>query len=217
MTLGDGASVDLRVVATFAAERGYESIVLPADVLTAHTTNGLAPQILVRSEPGASIAPALAKLAASTPGVQVSDRDALIAGNSEDLQTQAWINYLLVGMLIAYTAVSVVNTLASATVRRRREFGLQRLTGSTRGQVLRMLTTEGILVALSGIVLGTLVALATLLPYASAVSTSALPTGPIWIYLVIIAIAFTLTMLSTLVPATKTLATRPAEAAARAD
>ncbi|NEA33885.1 FtsX-like permease family protein [Streptomyces sp. SID13031] len=217
MTLGDGASVELRVVATFAAEPGYESIVLPADLVAAHTTNRLVPQILVRSEPGASIGPALAKLAAATPGVQVADRDALIAGNSEDLQTQAWINYLLVGMLIAYTAVSVVNTLASATVRRRREFGLQRLTGSTRGQVLRMLTTEGILVALSGIVLGTLVALATLLPYASAVSTSALPTGPIWIYLLIIAIAFTLTMLSTLIPATKTLTTRPAEAAARAD
>jgi putative ABC transport system permease protein len=62
-----------------------------------------------------------------------------------------------------------------------------------------------------------LVALATLLPYASAVSSSALPTGPIWIYLLIIAIAFTLTMLSTLIPATKTLTTRPAEAAARAD
>jgi putative ABC transport system permease protein len=217
MTLGDGAAVELRVVATFAAERGYESIVLPAELVAAHTTNRLAPQILVRAEPGASIGPALAKLAAATPGVQVADRDALIAGNSEDLQTQAWINYLLVGMLIAYTAVSVVNTLASATVRRRREFGLQRLTGSTRGQVLRMLTTEGILVALSGIVLGTLVALATLLPYASAVSTSATPTGPIWIYLIIIAIAFTLTMLSTLIPATKSLSTRPADAAARAD
>ncbi|GAA3567323.1 ABC transporter permease [Kribbella ginsengisoli] len=217
MTLGDGTPVELKVVATFAAERGYESIVLPADLVAAHTTDRLAPQILVRAEPGASIAPALAELAAATPGVQVADRDALIAGNNEDLKTQAWINYLLVGMLIAYTAVSVVNTLASATVRRRREFGLQRLTGSTRGQVLRMLTTEGILVALSGIVLGTLVALATLLPYASAVSTSATPSGPIWIYLIIIGIAFVLTMLSTLIPATKSLSTRPAEAAARAD
>lgn len=217
MTLGDGAAVELRVVATFAAEPGYESIVLPAELVAAHTTNQLVPQILVRAEPGASIGPALAKLAAATPGVQVADREALIAGNGEDLQTQAWVNYLLVGMLIAYTAVSVVNTLASATVRRRREFGLQRLTGSTRGQVLRMLTTEGVLVALAGIVLGTLVALATLLPFASAVSSSARPSGPIWIYLVIIAIAFALTMLSTLIPATSTLTTRPAEAAARAD
>jgi putative ABC transport system permease protein len=217
MTLGDGAAVDLRVVATFAAERGYESIVLPADLLAAHVTNRLVPQILIRSEPGASVGPALSKLAAETPGVQVADRDALIAGNGEDLQTQAWINYLLVGMLIAYTAVSVVNTLASATVRRRREFGLQRLTGSTRGQVLRMLTTEGVLVALAGITLGTLVALACLLPFTAAVSTSALPTGPIWIYFTIIGIAFLLSLFSTLVPAASTLNTRPAEAAARTD
>lgn len=127
------------------------------------------------------------------------------------------MNYLLVGMLIAYTAVSVINTLASATIRRRREFGLQRLTGSTRAQVLRMLTTEGVLVALAGITLGTLVAMACLLPFSAAVSTSALPSGPIWIYLTIIGIAFVLTLLSTLIPATTTLKTRPAEAAARTD
>jgi putative ABC transport system permease protein len=159
----------------------------------------------------------LAKLAAANPGVQVADRDALIDDNNQDLQTQAWVNYLLVGMLIAYTAVSVVNTMVSATVRRRREFGLQRLTGSTRGQVLRMLTTEGVLVALAGITLGTLVALASLLPFAAAVSSSAMPSGPIWIYLVIIATAFFLTLFSTLLPATTTLRTRPAEAAARTD
>ncbi len=44
MTLGDGATIPLRVVATFAAERGYESIVLPADLLTAHTTDRLVRQ-----------------------------------------------------------------------------------------------------------------------------------------------------------------------------
>lgn len=217
MTLGDGASVDLRVVATFAAERGYESLVLPAELVAAHTTDKLAKQILIRTEPGADVNASLAKLAAANPGVQVADRDALIDGNNQDLQTQAWVNYLLVGMLIAYTAVSVVNTMVSATVRRRREFGLQRLTGSTRGQVLRMLTTEGVLVALAGITVGTLVALASLLPFAAAVSSSAFPSGPIWIYLVIIATAFFLTLFSTLLPATTTLRTRPAEAAARTD
>jgi putative ABC transport system permease protein len=217
MTLGDGAPVDLRVVATFAAERGYESIVLPAELVAAHTTDRLAKQILVRAEPGADISTALARLASSVPAVQLADRDAVIAGHTEDLKTQAWVNYLLVGMLIAYTAVSVVNTLASATVRRRRELGLQRLTGCTRGQVLRMLTTEGALVALAGIILGTLVALATLIPFSATVSDSAFPTGPSWIYVVIIGAAAVLTFTSILIPAATTLRTRPAEAAARAD
>ncbi|TDD46869.1 FtsX-like permease family protein, partial [Kribbella antibiotica] len=192
MTLGDGASVTLRVVATFAAERGYESIVLPAALVTAHTTDGLVHQILVKAKPGTD----LTKLAAANPGVQVSDRAALVSANAEDQKTQAWVNYMLVGMLIAYTAVSVVNTLVSTTLRRRREFALQRLTGSTRNQVLRMLTAESTLIALSGITLGTLVALACLLPFSAKVAHS-LPTGPLWIYFVIVGAAATLTFAST--------------------
>lgn len=211
MTLGDGTSVNLRVVALFAAERGYESIVLPASLLAAHTTDGLTKQILVRSESGSDVRPALAALAAKHPGVQVADRDTLVASNAEDLQTQAWINYMLVGMLIAYTAVSVVNTLVSTTLRRRREFALQRLTGSTRAQVLRMLTTESTLVWLTGITLGTLVALACLLPYAATVSDSSRPTGPLWIYLVIVGAAAFLTFGSTLLPATTTLRHSPTQ------
>ncbi|GAA3107579.1 putative ABC transport system permease protein [Kribbella aluminosa] len=209
MTLGDGTTVKLRIVGTFAAERGYETIMLPASLVAAHTTDGLTKQILVRASPGADVRPALARLAAVHPGVQVADRSALVATNVEDLQTQAWVNYMLVGMLIAYTAVSVVNTLVSTTLRRRREFALQRLTGSTRFQVLRMLTTESTLVTLIGITLGTAVALACLLPFSSKVSGSAIPTGPAWIYLAIAGAAAVLTFGSTLVPATAALRHSP--------
>ncbi|GAA1663755.1 ABC transporter permease [Kribbella yunnanensis] len=208
VTMGDGTSVKLRVVATFAAERGYESIVLPAALVTAHTTDGLVRQILVRADPGAR--PALTKLAAAHPGVQVADREALVSANAEDQKTQAWVNYMLVGMLIAYTAVSVVNTLVSTTLRRRREFALQRLTGSTRSQVLRMLTAEGTLITLSGITLGTLVALACLLPFSAKVAND-LPTGPLWIYLLIIGTAALLTFTSTLVPALTSLRHSPTQ------
>ncbi|MFD7156205.1 ABC transporter permease [Kribbella sp. NPDC059898] len=211
MTLGDGTTVKLRVVATFAAERGYETIMLPASLVAAHTTDGLTRQLLVRAAPGADVRPALAKLAAAHPGVQVADRSALVATNVEDLQTQAWVNYMLVGMLIAYTAVSVVNTLVSTTLRRRREFALQRLTGSTRLQVLRMLTTESTLITLIGITLGTAVALACLLPFSSKVSGSAIPTGPVWIYLAIAGAAAVLTFGSTLVPATAALRHSPTQ------
>ncbi|MGW6279515.1 FtsX-like permease family protein [Kribbella sp. NPDC055071] len=211
MTLGDGTPVKLRVVATFATERGYETIILPAALVAAHTTDKLTKQILIRSAPGADVQPGLAKLAAAHPGVQVADRDSLVAANADDQKTQAWVNYMLVGMLIAYTAVSVINTLVSTTLRRRREFALQRLTGSTRGQVLRMLWTESTLITLSGITLGTLVALACLIPFSATVSTSAIPVGPLWIYLVIIGAAAVLTFASTLIPATTTLRHSPTQ------
>ncbi|TWD74895.1 putative ABC transport system permease protein [Kribbella amoyensis] len=217
MTLGDGSSVDLRVVATYAATPGYESIVLPAELLAAHTTSGLAPQILVRFASGADPVPTLAKLAATHPGVQLADRDTLVAANSADLKTQAWVNYLLVGLLIGYTGVSVVNTLVSATIRRRREFALQRLTGATRTQILRMLSSEGVLITFAGILLGTLTALATLIPFSNAVAGTAMPSGPWWIYLVIIGAAALLVFFSTLVPATTVLRRAPAESTNRPD
>ncbi|GAA1545843.1 FtsX-like permease family protein [Kribbella lupini] len=217
LTLGDGVPVDLRVVATFDAERGYESLVLPAELLAKHTTERLAPQLLVRYSPGANPAPALAEVAAAHPGVHVAGREALIEDNKADAQTQAWVNYLLVGLLIGYTAVSVVNTLASSTIRRRREFALQRLTGSTRSQVLRMLTTESTLVTLTGVLLGSVVAAATLLPFSAKVSGSAIPHGPWSIYLIIVGAAALLTYLSTLVPATGVLRTSPAETTSRPD
>ncbi|MDX3003005.1 FtsX-like permease family protein [Kribbella solani] len=209
LTLGDGTPVKLRVVATFAAERGYETLILPASLVAAHTTDGLTKQVLVRTAPGTDVGPALAKVAAAHPGVHVADRSTLVTENAADLQTQAWVNYMLVGMLIAYTAVSVVNTLVSTTLRRRREFALQRLTGSTRFQVLRMLTTESTLITLAGITLGTAVALACLIPFSATISTSALPTGPISIYLTIAATAAVLTFTSTLLPALTTLRHTP--------
>jgi putative ABC transport system permease protein len=215
LTLGDGAQVKLRVVATYAGQPGYDTILLPVDLLAAHTTTGTADQILVRAADGVS--PSDLSRALAAPGVVVADREAIVAEHNEGLQTQAWVNYLIVGLLVAYTAVSVVNTLAAATTRRRREFGLQRLTGSTPGQVLRMMAGEGVLVALAGVLLGTLVALATLVPFSAAVADSALPSGPIAIYLVIVGAALVLTLGATMVPAALSLRSRPAEAASAID
>lgn len=220
MTLGDGTAVEPRVVATFETKPGYDSVLLPAALVADHTTAGLPDQIMVRAAAGtdpAQLTKALAGVTSSLPGVAVADREALLADTSAGLQTQAWINYLLIGMIIAYTGMSVINTLVSATVRRRREFGLQRLTGSTRVQVLRMVTVEGLLVAAAGIALGTLIAVATLLPFSSSVSDSAMPSGPLWIYLTIAGTAAALTIGATVVPAWLTLRTRPAEAAAWTD
>lgn len=117
MTLGDGAQVELQVIGTFDAKRGYESILLPADLLAAHTRAGLPSRIMVRAADGVSEAELRKSLASVRPDVVVANRDEVVAENSEDLQTQAWVNYLIVGMIIAYTAVSVINTLAASTAR----------------------------------------------------------------------------------------------------
>jgi putative ABC transport system permease protein len=217
MRLGDRAQVHLRVVALVSAGSGSQTILLPADLLARHTTAGLATQILVRAAPGAGIrrlTGALTALARRWPGVAVADRGALTATYGQQQQTQAWVNYLLVGVIVAYTAISVVNTLVLATARRRREFALLRLTGSTRGQVLRMMSMEGVLIAVIGIVLGTAVSTTALVPFSVAASDSPTPSGPPWIYLAVISTAATLALTATLLPTWQALRSPPAEAAA---
>jgi len=80
--------------------------------------------------------------------------------------------------------------------------------GAGRSQVTRAMTIEAILVSATGIVLGTLVVLATLLPFDSALGFPGLPAGPPWIYLTITASAALLTLLVTRL-STQLLDTRP--------
>jgi putative ABC transport system permease protein len=138
----------------------------------------------------------------------------LAAAQAEQQQTQAWVTYLLVGMIVAYTALSGVNTQVLATARRRRELALLRLAGSTRAQVLGMMTVEGLLIAGIGIGLGTAVSITTLVPFSVAASDSLTPSGPPWIYLAVIATAAVLALAGTLLPAWPALRSPPADAAA---
>ncbi|MEV4143128.1 ABC transporter permease [Amycolatopsis sp. NPDC049691] len=203
LRLGDGAPVDVRVAAVVKQRAGFEKLVLPAGLLAPHTTAGLAPQLLVRAAESVDTATLTSRLREATAGLPVSigDRDALIAAHAKGNEVGAWVNYLLVGMIIAYTVISVVNTLVMATSRRRREFGLQRLSGFTRGQVLRMAGVEGGLIAAIAVLLGTLVAAGSIVPFCLVVSGSPLPSGPLAIYLVVLAIAVVLSLVAILVPA----------------
>jgi putative ABC transport system permease protein len=142
LRLGDGTRTDLRVVGLFAADRRFETLVLPADLLAAHTTDGLPHQVLVQAAGGTDsdqLVDELTTVVADQPGVRVADRSAMSAAYGHDLQTQTWVNLLLVGMIVAYTSISLVNSLVTTTSERRREFGLQRLVGFTPAQVMRMM------------------------------------------------------------------------------
>lgn len=216
LRLGDGASVDVRVVALFAGRAGFENFLVPAQLLAPHTTEGLAPQILVRAAPGTDVGQlteTLKTMTANLPGIVIGDRAALVAEHEQGQGIGAWVNYLMVGMIMAYTVISVVNTLVMSTARRRREFGLQRLTGSTRAQVMRMMGLEGVMIAVVGVVLGTIVAAGSIVPFCLVVSDSLLPSGSVWIYFSVVAIAGAIAMLATLMPTWAATRLRPAEAA----
>lgn len=217
MHLGDNTEVTLTIVATFKAAPGYESVLLPASLLAQHTTTGLADEILVRAAPGTNpsqLTQQLAALANEHPGLLVADKATVSAAFASQEQTQAWVNYLLVAAIVGYTVIALVNTLVVATAERRREFALQRLIGSTRSQILGMMTVEAILTALGGIILGSIVALLTLIPFDIALTGNATITGPATIYAGVVLAGAALTLLATLIPTWIALRPRPIEAAA---
>lgn len=182
LRLGDGVAVRARVVALLDGSDKYPSLVLPADLLAAHTTAGLPTQLLVRAASGqdtSDVVDAVRDRVQPWPGVTVGDHDALSGVFTAGLDVEAWINYLLAVLAIAYAAIAAVNALAVAVLARRAEFGVQRLTGATRTQVRRMLLVEVSVVAAVALVLGAVIALCTVWPTAFAVG-SVLPSGPVW-------------------------------------
>lgn len=215
MRMGDGAVVEPRLVATVGDQRGYGAALMPAAVVAAHTTDGGVPQILVAADSGTDTARLAAELTGSgalLPGLRAVDRAELVTASAEQNDTQTWVAYLLVAMVVGYSVIALVNTLVMATGERRREFTLQRLVGATRGQVMRMMTVEALLTALAGLALGMVVAALTLVPLSQAVLARALPAGPSSILLAILASALVLTVGTTLLTARMALRTRPSAA-----
>jgi len=131
-----------------------------------------------------------------------------------DVASLSSVNYLIVAMIVAFCAILVLNTLIAATRRRRREFGLLRLTAATRSQVVRMVVAETLLTGGLATVLGTVAAVSTTAPYSMVRTGSLMPSGSIWIYLGVVAGAFALAFAATLPVTVRTLRTPPVEALA---
>ncbi|WP_428949839.1 ABC transporter permease [Streptomyces sp. cg35] len=216
MRLGDGTQVTLKLVATIDGRRGYETALVPASLLIGHTDGGLVPQIVVSAADGTDrtqLIASLTKLDDLQPGVQVSGTQVLEAAQADTDHTQASMAYLVLGVVVGYATLALINTQVLATAERRKEFMLQRLIGATRRQILQMMSVEATLVALAGSALGLLVAGATLVPLSMSVLGTVLPGGSPWILITVIAGAAALTLLTTLLAAGAVLRGRPQDAA----
>jgi putative ABC transport system permease protein len=212
--LGDSSQANVRVVALLDSPSGYGSLVLPTQLLAGHTTAGLPSQILVRGD--GDLVSAINQRISAWPGTTVGNQDLLASSFTASLDVQAWINYLLAVLAMAYAAIASINTLAVAILSRRREFAVQRLAGATRAQVTRMLFVEGTVVALISLILGTVISLFTVIPTAIAVG-SIIPSGPVWVFLAMIVAVLVIVWPVTLLAARLSMKRKPIEAISAAD
>ena len=128
--LGDGTPVTLRVVAIYQRGLGFGDL-----TLTHETVGGPVDQVLIRSAPGTT-------LTAPYPGSRVVPAAETISRLSGDLALTAWLNKLLIGVMVGYAALAAANTMVMAALARSRELAQLRLIGVTRRQARRMIHAE---------------------------------------------------------------------------
>ncbi|MFB7916482.1 FtsX-like permease family protein [Streptomyces sp. NPDC056061] len=198
VTLGDGVKKDLKVSAIYERGLGFGDLLLPHRLVAAHVDNPLSSSVLVAGAPGRK---ELTAAVSAFPAVRVLDRAGVEAARRTQDGAQAQVNYLAMGLVIAFTGIAVVNTLVMATSARRREFALLRMIGTTRRQLRAMLRWETLTVGLLAVVLGTVVAGTTLTAYSLGMTGTAAPYAPPLSFLSVVAAAAALAFLSTAVPA----------------
>jgi putative ABC transport system permease protein len=176
--LGDGTPASLRVVAVYDRGLGFGDLVLDRRTLAGHTATGLDDRVLVRAEPGADIDAGLAALAQRHPGGTVLDPGAVTGQLAGDLALSAWLNKLLIAVMVGYAALAAANTMVLAALARRRELALLRLVGVTRRQVKRMVHAEQVGLLGTALLIGAAIAGITLASVVNALTGQPLPYVP---------------------------------------
>ena len=159
--LGDGTPRTLRIAA-----------VMPTG------TGGNGVYVTPRNAPGAAADRVDVALEEGTaPGtVATALREALGAGGGQVLTRDAWIRathpetnrttrlglFLVLGIALLYTGISVANTTVMAASDRVRDLAVLRLAGATRWQVLRLTAAEALTAVAAGALLGLLVTVVNL-------------------------------------------------------
>ncbi len=149
-------------------------------------------------------------VATATLTMQAVESDAVEASGlvkSVDAKNLETLNFTVVGIIVVFVCVMLVNSLYAATGYRLREFGQQRLAGATPGQVLTLVGVEGLILVVTGVVFGTLAALAGVVPFTVARTDEVVPGEFFGIGAAVVAVAAVVTLGTSLVTARRTLRT----------
>ncbi|MET4925504.1 FtsX-like permease family protein [Streptomyces sp. PSRA5] len=151
--------------------------------------------------------------------MQVIENDAAKAAgltrSSDDKSIQT-LNYVIAGIIVVFACIMLVNSLYAATTYRTREFGQQRLTGATPGQVLGMIGLESLILTVFGVFFATLSAFAGIVSFSAVRTDTAIPDQSLGIWLAVVGIGAAATMVTSVGTAYRGLRTPAVEAVALA-
>lgn len=206
LTLGDGTPVTPTVVAVYAKGLGFGDLTFAHDLVARHVDDPLATSVLVSTDRTQT---QLATTLREFPGIHVLAPAAADSIQAARQQANAEVNYLAMGLVLGFTAIAVVNTLAMSVSERVREFALLRLAGATRRQVRGMLRTEALSVLLLATALGSAIALAVLTAFSVGMTGEAAPAVAPLVYVAVVALAGLLALVATALPGRVALRVSP--------
>jgi putative ABC transport system permease protein len=205
------------VAAVYTLGAGFADVLLPRTTLLSHTAHQLDQMVLVRARPGVGAAQldrALRQLSGPYPGLAVVNKEAFLAGQRKTQDDQGRVaGYLILGLGLIFAGVSTVNTLMVSTGERAREFAVLRLVGATRGQLLRMIGWETLVIVVFGLLCSSVIAGLTVVAITFSYVRQVVVAVPADVY-VIAGVAALLAVLASLVPAQLALRTNAIEALA---
>ncbi|MDG4809420.1 ABC transporter permease [Micromonospora sp. WMMD1120] len=207
--LGDGTPVTLDVIAIYGRGLGFGDVTLATETVAGHTAAGTADEVLVSARPEADAA--LAAWAAGQPGAEVLDAAARTRLVGADLALGAWLNRLLIGVLVGYAALAAATTMVMAALARRRELASLQLVGVTRRQIRAMVQAEQAGLLGTAVLIGAVIAALTLSAIVNGLTGSPIPYIPPLGAVAVLGGAALLALATTVWPVRRLLDTPPIE------
>jgi putative ABC transport system permease protein len=184
MTFARTGEVPLTVVATYhgVSDSAYT---IGLDTFEANVTDQYDERVYVGTVDGADAGASRAALQTvvdAYPNAELEDQTQFAQNITDQIDQILNLIYGLLLLAIVIALIGIANTLALSIHERRREIGLLRAVGMTRGQVRRTVRTEAVLIALLGTALGVLLAIGAAWGIVQAladqnVTTFAIPAG----------------------------------------
>ncbi|WP_392958461.1 FtsX-like permease family protein [Streptomyces sp. LN245] len=154
--LGDGTRKSLKIAAVMTIGTGDNGVYVTPRNAPAAPVDRVDVRLADGADP-AAVATGL-RQALRASGGQVLTRDTWVrATYPETNRTTRMGLFLVLGIALLYTGISLANTMVMATSDRVRELAVLRLAGATRWQVLRLVGAEALMVVAVGGLLGALV------------------------------------------------------------
>ncbi|MEV6850111.1 ABC transporter permease [Actinoplanes sp. NPDC051411] len=209
--LGDGTPADLTVVAIYRRGLGFADVTLSKQTTAGHLPRDADDEILVRTTPAPGAGASLAAWSAAHPGTTVVDAAARTQKIGTDLAIGAWLNKMLIGVMVGYAALAAATTMVMAALARRRELALLRLVGVTRRQIRRMVNAEQAGLLGVSVLIGASIAALTLGSIMRALTGSPIPYVPATGAVAVLGGATLLALVTTIWPVRRLLRTPPTE------